>query len=93
MDAKVESEKSMENIDWNYVGNDSMHIEKIAHYGGDLYVEFKGGTGYKYTNVPLEIFQRIMNKECISKSEGKASYGATLDKLVKKAGYHFEQYK
>lgn len=83
----------MGNMDWQEIGFDSSTIHRIAYSGNDLYVEFKNGTGYKYENVPFEIFQRIINKECISKSEGKPSYGATLDVLVKKTGYHYIQYK
>lgn len=83
----------MENIAWQQIGFESDDIERMAHYGNDLYVEFKNNTGYKYFNVPYEIFQRILNKECISKSKGRPSYGSTLDKLVKKAGYHYEQFK
>lgn len=83
----------MNDLDWQVVGFDSSNIERLAHSGNDLFVEFKNDSGYKYLNVPFEIFQRIMNKECYSKSEGKPSYGSTLDKLVKKAGYHYEQYK
>jgi uncharacterized protein YjhX (UPF0386 family) len=83
----------MQDLDWQEVGLDSDNIERMAHSGNDLYVEFKGNTGYKYLNVPFEIFQRILNKECISKSKGRPSYGSTLDKLVKKAGYQHQQYK
>jgi hypothetical protein len=84
----------MNNLDWQEIGFDSTTIQRIAHSGQDLFVEFKkNGSGYKYLNVPFEIFQRIMNKESISKSEGKPSYGSTLDKLVKKAGYKPVQYK
>jgi uncharacterized protein YjhX (UPF0386 family) len=83
----------MQNLEWQEVGHDSDNIERMAHSVNDLYVEFKGNTGYKYSNVPFEIFQRILNKECISKSKGRPSYGSTLDKLVKKAGYQCEQYK
>lgn len=83
----------MPELEWQEIGFDSTNIEKIAHSGNDLYVEFKNGFGYRCPNVPFEIFQRIMNKECISKSEGKPSYGATYDKLIKKAGYQCEQYK
>jgi hypothetical protein len=82
------------NLEWQEIGWDSKDIERIAHDGIDLYVEFKNNnSGYKYFNVPFEIYQRIMNKECISKSEGKPSYGATLFHLVKKAGFHYEPYK
>jgi hypothetical protein len=84
----------MNNLDWQEIGFDSSTIERIAHSGSDLYVEFKkSGSGYQYLNVPYEIFQRIMNKECYSKNEGNPSYGATLDTLVKKAGYQYKQYK
>ncbi|MBQ0786240.1 MAG: KTSC domain-containing protein [Oceanihabitans sp.] len=84
----------MENLEWNEIGHDSITILRIAHSGQDLFVEFKPkGSGYKYHNVPMEIYQRILNKECYSKSEGKPSYGATLHQLVKKAGYLPEQYK
>ena len=83
----------MQNVEWQEVGFDSSTIDRIAHLGNDLFVEFKGGSGYQFLNVPFEIFQRIMNKECISKSEGKPSYGSTFDKLVKKAGYQGQQYK
>lgn len=93
MDAKIKT-KNMENLEWQQIGHDSSTIERIAHSGQDLFVEFKPkGSGYKYPNVPIEIFQRILNKECISKSERKPSYGATLDLLVKKAGYQPQQYK
>jgi hypothetical protein len=86
--------KNMENMEWQVIGYDSTTIERIAHSGQDLFVEFKSkGSGYKYFNVPIEIYQRILNKECSSKSEGKPSYGATLDQLVKKAGYIPQQYK
>lgn len=81
-------------LEWQIIGWDSNDIERIAHDGVNLYVEFKkNNSGYKYFNVPFEIYQRIMNKECISKSEGKPSYGATLSNLVKKAGFHYEQYQ
>lgn len=83
----------MENLEWQQIGFDSDNIEKMAHSDNDLYVEFKNSKGYKYSNVPFEIFQRILNKECISKSKGRPSYGSTLDKLVKKAGYQCDQYK
>ncbi|WP_111706566.1 KTSC domain-containing protein [Lutibacter citreus] len=83
----------MENLEWNEIGHDSDNIIRIAHSGQDLYVEFKNESGYKYDNVPIEIFQRILNKECISKSKGRPSYGSTLHQLVKKAGYIPEQYK
>jgi len=83
----------MQNLDWQEIGFDSDDIIRIAHSGNDLYVEFKSNTGYKYSNVPFEIFQRILNKECISKSKGRPSYGSTLHKLVKIAGYHYEQYR
>lgn len=83
----------MQNLDWKEIGFDSDNIERIAHSGIDLYVEYKTNTGYKYSNVPFEILQRILNKECISKSKGRLSYGSTLDKLVKKAGYAYQQYK
>lgn len=83
----------MENLEWQEIGFDSDDIERIAHSGVDLYVEFKSNTGYKYLNVPFELFQRILNKECISKSKGRPSYGSTLHKLVKIAGYEAQQYK
>jgi uncharacterized protein YjhX (UPF0386 family) len=84
----------MQNLEWKEIGFDSSTIDRIAHSGNNLYVEFKkNGSGYMYRNVSFEIFQRILNKECISKSEGRPSYGATLDKLVKKAGYQYEPYK
>lgn len=83
----------MQNLDWKEIGFDSDDIERIAHSGIDLYVEFKNNAGYKYLNVPFELFQRILNKECISKSKGRPSYGSTLHKLVKTAGYEYQQYK
>lgn len=83
----------MDNIEWKEVGLDSSNIERIGYYLADLYVEFKSNTAYKYLNVPFEVFQRILNKECISKSEGRPSYGATFDTLVKKVGYRYIQYK
>ena len=83
----------MENLEWKEIGYDSNNLERISYSGNDLYVEFKNGSGYKFRNVPIEIYHRILNKECVSKSEGKSSYGATFDALVKKAGYSYEQYK
>lgn len=83
----------MYNLEWQEIGFDSSTINRIAHSGSDLFVEFKNDSGYKYLNVPFEIFQRIMNKECISKSKGRPSYGSTLDRLVKKEGYQYEQYQ
>lgn len=81
-------------LEWQEIGWDSVDIERIAYDGMNLYVEFKkNGSGYRYNNVPNEVFQSIMNKECISKSEGKPSYGATFHNLVRKAGYLYEQYK
>jgi len=80
-------------LEWQEIGWDSKDIERIAHDGVEMYVEFKKGSGYKYPNLPYEIFLRILNKEVISKSEGKPSYGATFDALVKKAGYIGIQYK
>jgi len=81
------------NLEWQEIGFDSTDIERIAHDGADMYVEFKKGSGYKFPNLPYEIFQRILNKEVISKSEGKPSYGATFYSLVRRAGYNGEQYK
>jgi uncharacterized protein YjhX (UPF0386 family) len=81
------------NLEWQEIGSDSNNIEKIAHDGHKLYVEFKTGQGYYYEGVPYEIFVRIVNKEVISKSEGKPSYGATFNMLVKRSGYTGEQYK
>jgi len=84
----------MDNLEWHQIGYDSRRIERIAHSGSDLFVEFKnGGAGYKYPNVSIETFQRILNKECTSKSEGKRSYGATLDVLVIKTGNKGVRYK
>lgn len=81
-------------LEWHVITWDSKDIERIAHDGVNLYVEFKkNNSGYKYFNVPYEIFQRIMNKECTSKSEGKPSYGATFSYLVRKGGFNFEQYR
>lgn len=80
-------------LEWQEIGWDSSNIERIAHDRIKLYVEFKTGKGYFYDGVPYEIFVRIMNKEVSSKSEGKPSYGATFDVLVKKGGYIGEQYK
>jgi hypothetical protein len=80
-------------LEWQLIGFDSDYIERIAHNGADMYVEFKKGSGYKYPNIPNEIFERILNKEVISKSEGKPSYGATFNMLVVKGGYKGEQYK
>jgi hypothetical protein len=85
--------KTRGNLDWEEIGFDSETINRIAHSGYDLFVEFKNDSGYKYHNVPVEIFHRILNKECISKSKCRPSYGSTLHKLVKTAGYKFEQYK
>lgn len=82
------------NLDWQEIGYDSDNIERIAHDGQKLYVEFKKtGKGYYYENLPFEIFVRIMNKEVYSKSEGKPSYGATFNMLVIRSGYKGEQYK
>lgn len=80
-------------LEWQEIGWDSNNIERIAHDVQKLYVEFKTGSGYYYEFVPYEIFVRIMNKEVISKSEGKPSYGATFNQLVVKAGYKGIQYK
>ena len=81
-------------LKWYEIGNDSDTIIRIAHSGQDLFVEFKpGGSGYKYYNVSSKILQRILKKECIRQSDGKPSYGATLNKLVLTAGYEFDQYK
>ena len=81
------------NLEWQEIGWDSSNIERIAHDGQKLYVEFKTGSGYYYESVPYEIFVRIMNKEVISKSEGKLSYGATFNMLVIKGGYKGIPYK
>lgn len=80
-------------LEWQEIGWDSNNIERIAHDGVNLYVEFKKGSGYKYHNLAHEIFIRIMNKEVYSKSEGKPSYGATFNLLVVRSGYQAEQYK
>lgn len=87
------NKKNMDNLEWSDIGHDSDNIMRIGHSGQDLFVEFKNGSGYKYANVPIEIFQRILNKECISKSKGRPSYGSTLHQLVKKVGYDYNQYK
>lgn len=80
-------------LEWQEIGWDSTTIERISHDGFNLFVEFKRNcSGYKYHNVPYEIFISILNKECNDKT-GKPSHGATLDQLVKKAGYAYEQYK
>lgn len=94
MDAKIKGESTMINLQWHEIGYDSSTINRIAYLDGELYVEFKkNNSGYKYRNIPFEIYQSIMNKECISKRDGKNSYGATLDQLVKKTGYLYEQYQ
>jgi len=80
-------------LKWQEIGWDSNNIERIAHDGVNLYVEFKKGSAYSYANLPYEIFTSIMNKEVYSKSEGKPSYGATFNMLVVKSGYKGEQYK
>lgn len=80
-------------LEWQEIGWDSNIIERIAYDGVNLFVEFKKGAGYKYPNLPYEIFIRIMNREVYSKSEGKPSYGATFNLLVLKNGYVGEQYK
>lgn len=80
------------NLQWQEIGCDSRDIERIAHDGQKLFVEFKNGTGYYYDNVPYNIFVQILNKAYNDKT-GKPSYGATLYVLVKKAGYHYERYK
>jgi hypothetical protein len=75
------------NLEWQEIGFDSKNIERIAHDGSVMYVEFKNGKGYRYSNLPYEIFVSILNKEVFSKSEGKPSYGATFNTLVVKGGY------
>lgn len=81
-------------LEWQEIGFDSNNIERIAHNGVDMYVEFKkNGSAYKYSNLPYEIFTSIINKEVCSKSEGRSSYGATFNRLVVKGGYKGEQYK
>lgn len=80
-------------LEWQEIGWDSNNIERIAHDGVNLFVEFKKGSAYSYPNLPYEIFTRIMSKEVFSKSEGKPSYGATFNMLVVKSGYKGEQYK
>ncbi len=78
-------------LEWQEIGWDSSNIERIAHDGQKLYVEFKTGSGYYYEYVPYEIFVRILNKECNDKA-GKPSYGATFNLLVK-IHYKGIQYK
>jgi uncharacterized protein YjhX (UPF0386 family) len=81
-------------LEWQEIGFDSDNIERIAHDGQKLYVEFKKtGKGYYYEDVSYEIFVRIMNKEVYSKSEGKPSFGATFNMLVIKSGFIGEQYR
>ena len=80
-------------LEWQNIGYDSDNIERIAHNGFYMYVEFKKGSGYSYSNLPYEIFLRILNKEVFSKSEGKPSYGATFNMLVIRGGYLGVQYK
>lgn len=78
------------NLEWQKIGFDSVTIERIAHDGVNLYVEFKRNySKYVYYNVPYEIFISILNKVCNDKT-GKPSYGATLDALVKKGGYLYD---
>lgn len=79
-------------LEWQEIGWDSSNIERISHDGQKLYVEFKNVTGYCYDSVPYDIFVRILNKEFCDKT-GKPSHGATFDILVKKAGFHYKQYK
>ena len=83
----------MNDLIWQEIGYDSKSLERFGYVEGVLYVEFKTGSGYTYPNVPIEIYQRILNKECISKSEGRNSYGATFIQLVIKAGYKGKPYK
>ena len=78
-------------MDWIDVGHDSSTISRLAHDGEDLFIEFKPNAVYQYSNVPRSVFERILSKECISKSEGRPSYGATVDQLVKKAGYPYRR--
>lgn len=79
-------------MDWTDI-DDSTTIKRIAYSVNDLYVEFLSGGVYQYLGVGQDIYMRILRKECISKSEGKPSCGATLDQLVKKAGYQYKRIK
>ena len=49
------------------VNVESSNINSIGYENGELVVEFKGGSSYKYLDVPQEMFINMINSE----SKGK----------------------
>ena len=45
------------------VNVESSNISRIGYENGELFVEFKGGSTYKYINVPQEVFINMINAD------------------------------
>jgi hypothetical protein len=85
------SKELIEGFEWLHL--ESTDIDAIFHDKKDLYVIFKKKENnnilkltrvYCYYKVPFSIYERILYKECLSKSENIPSHGATLYQLVQK---------
>ena len=84
----------MEMIEWVDIGNESKNFKRMAYSDNTLYIEYKKNKEmYKYLDVPIEIWQRIWNKEYMCPRTKGPSYGATIFNLVINAGYRYEKVK
>lgn len=60
----------------------SSAIKSLGHEQDVLEVEMASGQVYRYTNVPRELFEKLLNAESI---------GSAFHHQVKKAGFAFEK--
>jgi hypothetical protein len=45
----------------------SSNIEALSHSAENLLVKFKSGKVYEYSNVPVELFQTVLNADSVGK--------------------------
>jgi len=46
---------------------ESSNVESVAHYEQDLYIKFKGGSTYRYFEVPREVYKSLLKAESVGK--------------------------
>ena len=56
----------------------SSNIESVRYYEGDLLVKFKTGAQYRYFNVPVTEYDKLLNAESCGKFLNKHIKGTYL---------------
>lgn len=56
---------------------ESSNLDAVAHYLDDLFIRFKNGKTYRYSDVPLETFEELRD----APSVGKAFHALIRDKF------------